>query len=139
MKWSPGSYTDLVLSPRWFVTPELQIAVDYRRYHRGQDSYALTSDYLQDVYPVDASVLDAETEVHLTEAAVGLRYSTIASWRDGTAGTPIELGVRLVRAVGGSGGQVPDATRAQLTVSVFRRLWGGAPKAPPPAKAEPGL
>ncbi|MCG6957853.1 MAG: hypothetical protein LJF04_17825, partial [Gemmatimonadetes bacterium] len=128
--WSPGTYTDLEVSPRFGITPALALSFDYRRYHKGADTYALTSDQGQDIYPVEASVLAQQTEVTLGEAAVGLRYNTLAAWRAGQSDTPLELGVRLIWAVSGAGGQVPKATRGELTVSLFHRLWGKNPSAP---------
>jgi hypothetical protein len=133
VRWTPGRYTDVEISPRLGITPELALSVDYRRFHKDRDTYALAGPDVQTVYPVDVSVLARETEATLEEAAVGLRYSTRAAWREGRSDTPIELGIRLIRAVGGAGGQVPKATRGELTITLFRRLWGSgnAPRAAP--------
>jgi len=131
VKWSPGDYTDLEVSPRFNLTPALGLAFDYRRFHKAADHYALTSNALQDVYPVDAAVLDRQTEVWLTEAAVGLRYNTTALLREGRPGMPLELGLRVIWAAGGAGGQVPKATRGELTVTLFHRLWGHEGQRPP--------
>jgi hypothetical protein len=131
VRWSPGDYTDLEVSPRLELTPALGIAFDYRRFHKAGDHYALTSNALQDIYPVDAAVLDQQTEVSLTEAAVGLRYNTTALLREGRSDTPLELGLRLIWAAGGAGGQVPKATRGELTVTIFHRLWGHQPRSRP--------
>lgn len=139
VKWSPGAYTDLEVAPRFFLTPALAFSVDYRRFHKSADSYALTSNALQDVYPVDAAVLGQQTEVSLSEAAIGVRYSTLALIREGRQATPLEFGLRLIHAVGGAGGQVPKATRVQVTASIFYRLWGRHKNTARPAPAPPAV
>jgi hypothetical protein len=58
------------------------------------------------------------------EVAVGVRYSTMGSWREGLGAPPLEMGVRLVRTVAGAGGNVPKATRLEFSMSVFKRIWG---------------
>ncbi|HKJ03498.1 MAG TPA: hypothetical protein VJ997_13615, partial [Longimicrobiales bacterium] len=122
--WKPGSYLYLDVSPRYRLTPDLSLAVDYRRYHKGADSYALVGPQPEGLPPVEVSLLAHETEMTLQEVAFGIRYSTVRTWREGLGAPPMELGMRLVRAVAGSGGQTPKATRFEFSVSLFRRMWG---------------
>jgi hypothetical protein len=118
--WTPGSYLDLAVSPRVHVGETVALAVDYRRFHKGADEYALSG--ADD--GVDVSLLERETEMTLQQAAVGLRYSTLPLARRGETGLPLEASVRVVRTVAGSGGQTPVSTRAELAIRLYRRLWG---------------
>lgn len=122
--WKPGSYTFIDVSPRYRLTPDLSLAVDYRRYHKSADSYELVGDQPAGFASVDPSDLAHETEMSLQEMALGLRYSTVRTWREGLGPPPMEMGLRLVRAVAGAGGQTPKATRLEFSVSLFRRIWG---------------
>jgi hypothetical protein len=124
VRWTPGNYTFLDISPRWHLSEALALAADYRRYHKGQDQYALIGDQPAGIPQVDPADLERETEMTLQEASVGLRYNTVGLWRRGRSEWPLELGVRVVWAVAGSGGQTPKATRAQFSASIFKRLWG---------------
>jgi len=102
----------------------LAFAVDYRRYHKGEDAYTLVTAGDDGTSTVDVSLLARESEVTLQELALGLRYSSLALWRQGRVGTPAEMGLRLVRPLSGSGGRTAKATRVELSVSLFRRIWG---------------
>jgi len=124
VRWTPGDYLFVELSPRWHLGEALALAVDLRRYHKGRDSYEILAGQAEGLLPVSALDLDHETEVTLQEFALGLRYSTLGLWREGRTGAPLELGARVIRATGGGGGQAPKNTRIEFSASVFRRLWG---------------
>jgi hypothetical protein len=122
--WTPGDYTYIDVSPRYRLTPDLSLAVDYRRYHKGEDAYEIFGDQAFFGEAVDVGLLSHETEMTAQEVAVGVRYSTMGSWREGLGAPPLEMGVRLVRTVAGAGGNVPKATRLEFSMSVFKRIWG---------------
>ncbi|HSG47300.1 MAG TPA: hypothetical protein VLA43_05705, partial [Longimicrobiales bacterium] len=122
--WTPGNYGLLEVSPRFHVTEALALSADFRRYHKAEDGYALSGEGSEQ--GVDLSLLGRETEVTLQELGLGLRYSSLDLWRQGRVGTPAEVGFRVVRPLSGSGGQTPKATRVEFSVSLFRRIWGGA-------------
>ena len=84
VRWTPGNYLDLTVSPRFWLDETLSLAVDYRRYHKGADTYTLAAP-AGDATDPDASLLASETEVDRTELAVGLRYSTLSDWRAGVS------------------------------------------------------
>jgi hypothetical protein len=125
VEWSPGSYSLLELSPQWQLSSELALAADYRRYHKGEDTFEMVGDPPVGLPPVDVADLGHETEMSLQEIGIGLRYSTLVAWREGRTGAPVQLGARLVQAFAGSGGQTPKTTRLDLSISLFRRIWGG--------------
>lgn len=124
VRWTPGSYTLLELSPRVHLGEALAFAADYRRFHKAEDAYELVGEEPAGSAPADPTLLARETEVELREIAVGLRYSSLALFRGGKVGTPAEIGVRWVRPLSGSGGQTPKATRIEVSLSLFRRIWG---------------
>jgi hypothetical protein len=122
--WKPGSYTYVDVSPRYRLTPELSLGLDYRRYHKGEDRYELAGHQPDGLPTVDASVLAHETEMTFQEMALAVRYSTVRAWREGLGAPPMEMGMRLVRTVAGSGGQTPRLGRFEFSVSFFSRIWG---------------
>lgn len=124
VRWTPGSYLFLEVSPRLWLSEDLALAVDFRRFHKAEDTYELISFEGDESPEIDLSPLAAETEATVQELAVGLRYSTTLSWALGRTGTPVEVGARWSRAVSGSGGRAPKFTRLELGVSLYRRIWG---------------
>jgi hypothetical protein len=124
VSWTPGDYFFVELSPRWHFGESLALAVDLRQYYKAEDRYELSSTPADEVVPVNVADLVRETSVTLREVAVGVRYSTVASWRRGQTGTPVEVGGRVIQAVDGMGGQAPRNTRVEFSVTLFRRLWG---------------
>jgi hypothetical protein len=124
VEWTPGAYSLIDLSPRVHVTDEVSFAVDYLRWHKGEDTYEMVSVEGEGVTPLDAAVLGIESEMTLQQLGFGLRYSTLGSWRAGEASHPVEAGVRVLHSIAGSGGRTPRVTRVEFSVSLFRRLWG---------------
>jgi hypothetical protein len=124
VRWSPGAYVLLDVSPRLHLTDEVSLAFDYRRWHKGEDTYELFGPEPEGLAPVDVGDLGIESEMTLQQLGFGLRYSTLSTWRAGEAGHPIEAGMRLLHTLAGSGGRTPKITRVEFSVSLFRRLWG---------------
>ncbi len=124
VRWTPGSYTHLEFSPRIHLGEALALAGDYRRFHKAADAYELLGEETAGSPAADVTLLVRETEMTVEEVAVGLRYSSLGLFRRGLVGTPVEVGVRWVFPLSGSGGQTPKATRAEFSLSLFRRIWG---------------
>jgi hypothetical protein len=123
VRWSPGSYVSLEIEPAIRVTDDLSLVGVVRYFEKRRDEFAL----VEPDAALDATVLALESGVKLTQVGGGLRYSTVASWRDGVATRPLELHVRLMHARSGSGGHTPVATRVEAGVRLFRRFWGPEP------------
>ncbi|MHB1193845.1 MAG: hypothetical protein ACYC6F_12460 [Longimicrobiales bacterium] len=124
VRWTPGAYTHLELSPRIHLGEALALAGDYRRFHKAMDAYELLGEETAGAAAADVTLLVRETEMTVEEVAVGLRYSSLGLFRRGLVGTPAEVGVRWVFPLSGSGGQTPKASRAEFSLSLFRRIWG---------------
>lgn len=122
VEWTPGNYLDVTVSPRVQVTGSLALTADYRLYDKGADRYVLVGGGEDGL---DPSVLETDTERTFHQVGVGLRYSTLRLWRRGETGSPVQVGARVVRTVDGSATGTPVTTRAELTLRLFRRLWGG--------------
>lgn len=122
VEWSPGSYFGVEVAPVFRLTGELSLAGEYRLFRKGRDSYELTGTSVG--APVDPVVLELESGTTLHEVGGTLRYDTRARWLAEGSPSPLQLHMRVVRAVAGRGGQTPVTTRVEFGVRVFRRFWG---------------
>ncbi len=126
VRWSPTSYFAVQVSPRLHLTDQLALSFDYDYYTKGEDSYALADPTAADAQALDPSLLAVGSGMTVHQEGFGLTYSTLRTWRQGRTGRPAEANIRLVRTVSGTGGTVPKATRFEMGVRVFQRLWGGS-------------
>ena len=122
VEWTPGAYWGLEVAPGFRFSDELMLAAEYRVFRKYRDEYALAGASVGAA--VDPSVLEVESGVTLHEVGGTLRYDNIASVLGGAGGWPLQLHMRVLRAVAGGGGQTPITTRVELGVRFFRRLWG---------------
>lgn len=121
VEWTPGAYFGVEISPVWRLSDELSIAGEYRAFRKYRDEYELAG--MSIGAPVDPAVLEIESGVTLHEVGGTLRYDTMARWL-GEGARPLQLHLRVVRAVAGGGGQTPVTTQVELGVRLFRRIWG---------------
>ena len=129
VRWSPSNYWGLEAQPLWRVSEALGIAVEYRFFKKGEDTYeAVSGSSLPS--GLDPSVLASGSGFTRQEIGIALTYETLAPWRRGSVNRLLQLHGRLSRAVSGSGGRAPATTRVEFGVRLFRRFWGGA--GPPP-------
>jgi len=127
VRWSPGSYFSIQVSPRLYLTEQLALSFDYDYFNKGADTYALADPpSLSSASPPDVSVLGQGSSTTVHQAGVGLTYATLRTWREGHTGTPVEMNARLIRVIGGTSGWMPKATRFEIGVRVFHRMWGGS-------------
>lgn len=124
VRWTPGAYSFFEVSPRLHLGEAAAFTLDFRRFRKGEDAFELLGDAGAGFGNVDVGALARETEVTLSELAVGFRYSSLRLFRQGRVGTPAEVGLRYVRPLSGAGGRTPKATTLELSVSLFRRIWG---------------
>ena len=119
LTWRPGSYVSGALAPSLHLAPSLTLAGEYRFFHKRRDEFELVT-----APGLDPTVLAVESGVKAHVVGGGIRYDTVDPWRRGEASLPIEIHLRLLATVAGSGGQVPRATRVEAGLRLFRRLWG---------------
>ncbi len=123
VRWTPASYFGLQLSPRLHLTDQLSASLDYDYFRKGADSYEAAA---AGSGGLDVTVLEQNTSMTVQQAGFGLTYATLGTWRQGRTGTPVEMNARLVRTISGTGGLTPKATRFEMGVRLFHRLWGGS-------------
>ena len=119
VEWKPGAYFGIEIAPVWRFTEELNLAAEYRLFRKYRDSFELAGVSMG--APVDTRLLEVESGVTLHEVGGSLRYDTLARLGDGVR--PMQVHMRVVRAVAGGGGQTPVTTQVELGVRLFRRLW----------------
>jgi len=123
LRWTPGTYLSVSVSPRWHLTDVLSLSGDYRFFSKGEDSYEIIREDGASGL-ADPADLEHESSVTLQEVGVGITYSTMGAWREGRAGSPLEFNGRVIRAVAGGGGRTPKTVRLELGFRIFRRIWG---------------
>ncbi|HIE62154.1 MAG TPA: hypothetical protein EYQ02_11055 [Microbacterium sp.] len=129
VRWSPGAYLGIDLAPQWHLSPTLSILGSYGLYAKGDDSYQMLGDDPEGSPPADVGDLERESGVTVHRAGLGLRYSTVEPWRAGETSRPLEMQLRAVYSIAGSGGHTPVATRIEFGIRLFRGIWGGSPAA----------
>jgi hypothetical protein len=118
--FDPGFYLILGAAPIVHITDGLSLHGEYRFYHKGRDRFEL-------VIPdpaLDPVVLEVGSGMKQHQAGAGIRYDSVAPWRQGADGFPLELHLRLLHTFEGSGGYTPQATRVEAGLRIFRRVWG---------------
>jgi hypothetical protein len=120
VEWDPGAFFGLEAAPVWRFSRELAFVAEYRLFRKYRDSYGLTG--ASAGAGLDTSLLEAESGVTLHEVGGSLRYDTLG--RLGSGVRPMQVHLRVLRAVAGGGGQTPVTTQVELGVRLFRRLWG---------------
>jgi hypothetical protein len=124
VRWSPAAYMGVEIEPQWALAEGLSVFGTYRMYSKGTDGYEVLGDTPAGGIPVDITDLERESGVGLHQAGLGVRYSTVARWLRGAAGSPMELHMRVLFPVSGSGGQTPVATSVEMGIRLYRGLWG---------------
>ena len=120
VKWQPGTFVGFDLSPALHLSSTLTLAGEYRFFQKRRDSFELVSPD----QTLDPVVLALESGVKIHQVGGGLRYDTVEPWLRGDASRPIELHLRLLHSLKGSGGQTPESTRIEAGIRLFRRFWG---------------
>lgn len=118
--FNPGAYMALDVVPQFRLGDDLSVTAQYRFFHKKRDEFTLVDPTL----PLDPTVLGRESGVKLHVAGVGLRYDTVATWLAGGGARPMQIHLRVVRAVAGGGGHVPVSTSVEAGIRLFKRFWG---------------
>lgn len=120
LTWRPGSYMGAGIAPTIHLAPSITLHGEYRFFHKARDEFEL----IDVSSPLNPAVLEIESGVKAHVVGGGLRYDTVDAWRRGESSFPIEVHMRLLTTLAGSGGQVPKATRVEAGLRLFHRLWG---------------
>lgn len=122
VEWNPGAYFGVEVEPVYRFAPELSLGAEYRVYRKYRDTYTLTGSSVG--APVDPVLMQVESGITVHNVGAVLRYDTVAQRMASGSGWPLQLHLRVLRAVAGGGGQVPITTHVELGLRIFRRFWG---------------
>lgn len=120
LTWTPGDYVALGVAPTLHMGDGLTLSGEYRYFEKSRDRFDLVMSGLA----VDPVVLELESGIKQHHVGAGLRYDTVAPWLWGEAPWGVEMHVRFLHAVAGSGGQAPESTRIEAGLRLFKRFWG---------------
>ena len=118
--WTPGTYLTIEAAPTLHLSGALTISGEYRFFHKGRDQYQLINPDAD----LDDAVLEVESGITMHQIGGGLRYDTVTPWMLGEAPRPMEIHLRLLTTIEGSGGHVPESTRIEAGIRLFKRFWG---------------
>jgi hypothetical protein len=118
--WTPGFYVTFEVAPTLHLSNALAIIGEYRFFHKGRDKVELLSPNPD----LDPMVLSVESGIKTHQIGAGLRYDTVTPWMLGDAPRAIEIHLRLLTTIAGSGGHAPKSTRVEAGIRLFRRFWG---------------
>ena len=116
VRWNPGNYMQIRVSPRFYLTEEVAVAFDLRYFRKKSDRYSSVGGA---VGP-DPTVLELETKERSLGVGVGVVFSTVQSG----LGRPLEVRFLVQEAVSGSGGATPKTWRLEVGLRLFWGLWG---------------
>jgi len=120
LKWNPGAYYGVEISPSFRLSPELSVMGVYRYFDKDHDVFELVDPGL----PYDPGLLIQGSVIKAHQVGGGVRYDTVPRWLTGDAPRPLEIHLRLLHTVAGSGGRTPASTRVEAGIRLFKRFWG---------------
>ena len=115
VRWNPGDYTQLRVSPQLFLMEEVALVFDLRYFSKKTDRYRS----VDAAAGPDAGLLELETKQRLLGIGGGLVFSTVKSGR----GRPLEARFFFQQAVSGSGGATPKTWSIEIGLRFYRGLW----------------
>jgi len=120
-----GAKYELEVTPRYQFGRYFAAGLQYRYHHGAQDQYTgqTTTDVDGEPVTLDASSLDAGTEVSEHRVGFGVVYSAVEAYTRNRSRIPVEVAFEYSKVVSISN-NMPKESEAILSVRIFRRLWG---------------
>lgn len=120
-----GAQYELEVTPRYQFGRYFAAGLQYRYHHGAQDQYTgqATTDVDGGPVTLDASSLDAGTEVSEHRVGFGVVYSAVEAYTRNRSRIPIEVAFEYSKVVSISN-NMPKESEALFSVRIFRRLWG---------------
>lgn len=133
-----GTRYEIEVTPRYQLGRYFAIGAQYRYHHGAQDSYTGTFDTSGGDGPVtlDASTLDAGTELTEHRAGFGIVYSAVDAYARHHSRFPFEVTLEHTKVVSISGGR-PKDSETMISIRYFHRFWGGEFTSAPALPAAP--
>jgi hypothetical protein len=129
-----GDYFELEARPRYILNDYLSFSGVYLYRHKSQDRYIGTfvvpaeeTRGLGEV-TLDASTLDARTEVVEHRVGAGLTFSSLPSFQRRRSRLPLEVSFLHLQSISGSGGLTPKLQSDQVHLRFYTRLFGAPPE-----------
>ena len=120
VRWDPGRLVGIEISPYLRISSVLSIHGEYRYFQKFRDKVEIIASDTS----LNPFILESESGIKLHEVGGGLRYDTVEPWIRGDAPKPMEVHLRFLHAIEGSGSHAPKWTRVEAGIRLFRRLWG---------------
>jgi len=135
-----GSSYELELTPRYQLGRYFAAGLQYRYHHGAQATYTGTTTTTVDDQQVtlDASTLNAGTELTEHRVGFGIVYSAVDAYTRNKSRIPMEVTFEHYKVISVSGGR-PKDSQTMFSVRFFRRLWGAEYKPPPRVRETPTL
>jgi hypothetical protein len=135
-----GKSYEIELTPRYQLGRYFAAGLQYRYHHGGQASYTGTTTTTVDEQPMtlDASTLNAGTELTEHRVGFGIVYSAVDAYTRNSARIPVEVTFEHYKVVSISGNR-PKDSQTMISVRFFRRLWGAEFKPPARVQRAPAL
>jgi hypothetical protein len=135
-----GNSYEIEATPRYQLGRYFAVGFTYRYHHGAQDSYTGTTTTTIADAPVtlDASTLNAGTELTEQRVGFGVVYSAVDAYTRNRSRIPIEVTFEHYNVVSVSGNRAKDS-QTLLSVRFFRRLRGAEFKPPPRPQPMPKL
>jgi hypothetical protein len=115
VRWNPGDYAQVRVSPRFNLTAEIALAFDLRYFTKARDSY--TS--VEPGVGLDPGVLQLETSEESFGVGGGVVFSTLQSDQG-----RVEARFFVQQAVSGGGGATPKTWRVETGFRFYGGFWG---------------
>lgn len=125
---TPGDVIDLRLAPRWQISDYYSFGAEWRFRSKGEDAHTLATtsatDPLGVIRPLDAGVLDAQSDWNEQRFALTLSYSTLGAVARGKARLPIEIAYAHEQSIASGAGIVPRRWEDRLQLRYYTRFFG---------------
>lgn len=125
---TPGNVVDLRIAPRWQLSDYYSFGAEWRFRSKSEDAHTLATtsgvDPLGVLQPLDAGVLDAQSEWNEQRFALTVSYSTLGAVSRGKARLPIEIAYAHEQSIASSAGIVPRRWEDRLQLRYYTRFFG---------------
>jgi hypothetical protein len=120
-----GNSYELEFTPRYQLGRYFAIGAQYRYHHAAQTSYAglATATVGDSEVTLDASTLNARSELTEHRVGFGVVYSAVDGYTRGKSRIPVEVTFEHYNVVSVSGGR-PKDSQTMISLRLFTRLWG---------------
>ena len=115
VRWDPGDFLQVRLSPRLSLTKEIALTFDVRYFTKKADGYSS----VEAGVGLDPGVLELETSEKSLGIGGGVVYSTVQSGEG-----RVEARFLVQQTVSGSGGATPKTWRLEAGFRFYGGLWG---------------